>query len=688
MKQKGYKAEIRELLKKQYTEKFIPISNILNGINKRSLLKEIQPKDKESRKFDHLYNLLSNEALLVQSYGNIKTNKGSMTPGITNETIDEMSINKIKELSLEIKRNEFKFKPVKRIYIPKEKRYQPGEERKMRPLGIPTFKDRLVQEAIRMILETIYEPIFEHYNQNYGFRPKKSPHNAILKIKREGTGLMYAIEGDIKGAYDNVDHKILINILKKRISDNRFLKLIYQGCKAGLLDHGHRVDTLLGVPQGGLASPIIFNIYMHEFDEYIRIELQEYINQMNITQNRTLKPRNKNYDSLSTKIIRLRNKYKEFKSYKKWIELSKEEQDICLKFRKELKELSIQRIKLPSLIQSKREIKIKYIRYADDWIILTNSKQKIAHEIKNKIEKWLLENLKLELSKEKTKITNLKQKEAKFLGCSIRTYRTRRLTKNIKTGELQKLAGWNIIIDIDLKRILDRLYIRKFIDKKNKPIAKRPWAVLSEIEIVNRYNYIMRGLANYYFPIVDRLSHLNYIINYLLTYSCKGTFAKKFKSKITKINERFGNPIKITIREVERFKKGPHTDQPKTTERSITLLNYAKLKEDKDYTKYNWKYPNRIKEVNSDIFSPMESINWRSFRNLDSICAICGTTKDIQMHHIKHIKVGKVSGFTQVLKQLNRTMIPLCRTHHWEVHSGKYDNISLSELYGIERFLL
>ena len=154
----------------------------------------------------------------------------------------------------------------------KPKLLKKGEKPKMRPLGIPTFEDRIIQEAIRIILNVIYEPTFEKNNLNYGFRENKSTHHAILKTKYNGTGLSMAIEGYIKGAYDNVDHDILLKILSHRILDKDFLKLIYQGFKCGLLDQGQYQDTITGVPQGGIASPILFNIYMHEFYPFSKLK--------------------------------------------------------------------------------------------------------------------------------------------------------------------------------------------------------------------------------------------------------------------------------------------------------------------------------------------------------------------------------------------------------------------------------
>nr|ALO20849.1 HNH endonuclease [Chlamydomonas nivalis] len=669
------------LLYSKMIKDFIPIKNILTGINKHSINIE---KGLAEKKFDNLYDLLSKQSLLVQAYGNIQRNKGSLTSGTDKTTIDGVSLKKLQELALEIKNKTFKFSLLRRIYVPKPKRYKPGEKKKLRPIGIPNFKDRIIQEAIRIILETIYEPVFEKRNDNYGFRPNKSCHQAIIKIRRQGTGLTSALEGDIEGAYDNVDHDILINILKKRIQDEKFLKLLNQGFKSGLLDQGKRQDTLLGVPQGGLASPILFNIYMQEFDNFINTDLQTFIDDLNTKEGRVQKPRNLQYDTLSSKITIVRNTYKRQKGNTKWVETNETKKNGLRVIINNLKILIKRRLRMPSTLASKRLIKILYIRYADDWIILSNAKPKIIIEIKNKIKNWLSTNLKLNLSESKTYITNLKFGAAKFVGFSIRSYTRRKISKSPEYNELIKSAGWNLVIDIDEQRILDRLFIKGFIDKKNKPIGKRPWATLREEEIINRYNYIMRGTANYYFPVLDRLSRFQRIF-YILKFSCLGTFAKKFNSKITNITKKFGDPLKVTIKEKQTLKKHKMVFQKSKT---ITLLSYLALKNNLQYKKYSWKTQDKkIPIISSDIFKPMETINWRTLRNLTNVCTICGSAEDVQIHHVKHIRKGIIIGFHQVLRQLNRTMIPLCSTHHREVHQGKYSDIKLTDLFGLERFL-
>jgi retron-type reverse transcriptase len=291
----------REEIKEKYLPLILKHIRPLKFISKRSnSLASLNELTKEN-KFKKLYSLISNKYFLIQALGNISSNKGSLTPGINAETIDGMSLNRIEILSEKLKTGKFKFQPYRRKFVPKPTKK--GEPIKYRPLGIPNFEDRIVQSAIQMILEAIYEPIFENTNLNFGFRPGKSPHNAIQRLKITGTGCDFAIEGDIKGAFDYVDPSTMIKILEKRIDDKKFIDLIKQGFKCGLMDQGIYKDTLLGTPQGGIASPTLFNIYMHEFDLFIKNELNDIIEKKNNFEKRTrIGANNKIYTAISQRI--------------------------------------------------------------------------------------------------------------------------------------------------------------------------------------------------------------------------------------------------------------------------------------------------------------------------------------------------------------------------------------------------
>ena len=216
---------------------------------------------------------------MVNAYAKISKNKGALTQGHKDDnSMKSFGVEKAKVITDKIKKGIYKFKPVKRTWISK-----PGKKTK-RPLDIPTQSDRIVQEAVRGILEAIYEPLFEEHaelthnlNNNYGFRSQKSCWTAISRIEQFSKLCNIAIEGDIVSAYNNVDHDVLIKLLSKRIKDKVFLKFIREMLQSGIMDGKHFKHSLNGTLQGGIVSPLLFNIYMFELDKYVYEEIMKPI---------------------------------------------------------------------------------------------------------------------------------------------------------------------------------------------------------------------------------------------------------------------------------------------------------------------------------------------------------------------------------------------------------------------------
>ena len=218
-------------------------------------------------KFDRLYRILFNEDMFYRAYQRIASKKGNMTAGTDGKTVDEMSIQRIERLIVGLRDETYKPNPTRRTYIPKK-------NGKMRPLGIPSFEDKLVQEVVRMILEAIYEGYFE--STSHGFRPRKSCQTALTHIQKTFLGTKWFIEGDIKGFFDNIDHNVLIGILGERIIDERFLRLIRKFLNAGYIEDWKFHNTYSGTPQGGIISPILANIYLDKFDKYMADYIQSF----------------------------------------------------------------------------------------------------------------------------------------------------------------------------------------------------------------------------------------------------------------------------------------------------------------------------------------------------------------------------------------------------------------------------
>lgn len=586
------KAEWKCILQSEFESKMAPTFSIIDGIYKRSTNNVKTSLLPPSRKFDDLYCLLHRKELFIQAYGNLKNNKGSLTAGPDNITMDGISLARIENLVEAIKNGRYKFKAYRRIYIPK-----PGKKKK-RPLGIPNFTDRLVQEAIRIILEAIYEPIFERQNVNFGFRRKKSAHHAMYRIKKLGSACELALEGDIVGAYDNVSHRKLMGFLAKQISDPKFLKLISQGLKCGMLEFGKSKDRIIGTPQGGIASAILFNIYMHEFDVYVTEQLTAYVEQQKVLLSKVPKPIDKSYANIAKRLARARSSYRKYKGRNKDIDQTpgvKNQLKITLN---EMKSLVKERLKRPSIDTSRRSKRLVYTRYADDWLLLTNGNSAFALEMKMKITQWLKDELEYCLDQDKTLITNLKKEKAFFLGFSIYTDRFRRISTG-KLGDLIRSAGWELRFGININKVLERLQIGGFCKKEKgyRPIAKSSFTVLNLQDIVVRYNSMIRGSANYFFPVTDIKKDIVRIFN-ILQYSCYGTIAKKLSSKISKIRERFGKPFKFTLEEVSTYNHKKEKVVLRAS-KSYQLLSYNEVK------RFIWKrrLKFRLGKIRDDVQS-------------------------------------------------------------------------------------
>lgn len=308
---------------------------VLNSLNEHS-------KD-SSYKFERLYRILFNEELFYVAYQKIASNGGSTTKGSDGRSIDGMSLARIETLIASLKDESYQPHPSRRVHIPKK-------NGKTRPLGIPAFEDKLVQEVVRMILEAIYKGHFE--TTSHGFRPKRSCHTALLHIQKTFSGAKWFIEGDIKGFFDNIDHDVLVGILRERISDDRFIRLIRKFLKAGYVEDWTFHNTYSGMPQGGIVSPILANIYLDKLDKYVK----EYIRHFDMG---TKRRPGKESNDLANERKRTVRKLKKVKD-------GTEKAALVAR----LKAIEQERAAFPNgdeMDESYR--RLKYIRYADDFIL-------------------------------------------------------------------------------------------------------------------------------------------------------------------------------------------------------------------------------------------------------------------------------------------------------------------------------
>jgi len=232
-----------------------------------------------AKRFSDLLKLVRHEAFLVTAWDRVRTNMGARTPGVDGQTKQNVDPTLIAQLAHDLEHRQYHPQPVRRVHIPKP-------NGKQRPLGIPTIRDRVVQAAVAQVLEALYEPIFR--DCSYGFRPGRSTIHALRHIARSyRTGATWVIEGDLVKCFDSIPHGVILNCLRKRIKDERFIDLIRQMLQAGIMEDGHYAATYSGTPQGGLASPILANIVLHELDWWLDTRRATTQNQGGVSRTQT-----------------------------------------------------------------------------------------------------------------------------------------------------------------------------------------------------------------------------------------------------------------------------------------------------------------------------------------------------------------------------------------------------------------
>lgn len=395
--------------------KMKPTKEILDRISENS-------RNHKDEIFTKLYRYLLRPDLYYIAYQNLYSNKGAGTKGVDNDTADGFSEEKINKIIKSLSDETYQPKPVKREYIQKK-----HNSKKKRPLGIPVFTDKLVQEVLRIILEAVYEPTFSNYS--HGFRPERSCHTVLKSLKKEFTGTTWFIEGDIKGCFDNIDHHVLVDIISRKIKDARLIQLIWKFLKAGYMENWEYHSTYSGCPQGGIISPILANIYLNELDKYAEKLAEDFF-----------KPRKERLTDEYKKI-----KYAYEKSKKNIMKYSGSEKVEALK---SIKEFGKQMRKTPCTARTDKVL--KYIRYADDFIIGVKGDKKDCERIKKQLSEFINQTLKMELSEEKTLIKH-SNSYARFLGYDIRVVRDNRTKPQGNYKSVQEITWLNYVYRLTIK---------------------------------------------------------------------------------------------------------------------------------------------------------------------------------------------------------------------------------------------
>ena len=601
--------------------------------NSERVLNSLAKHSKHSAyKYERLYRVLFNEEMYYVAYQRIYAKPGNMTPGSDGKTIDGMNLARIEKLIQSLKDESYQPQPSKRMYIPKK-------NGRIRPLGIPAFDDKLVQEVIRMILEAIYEGQFQ--NCSYGFRPKRSCHTALSQIQKSFNGAKWFVEGDIKGFFDNISHDVMIDILKERISDERFIRLIRKFLNAGYIEDWKFHKTHSGTPQGGIVSPILANIYLEKLDKY----MMEYIREFDKGENRRTNKERIQYEyGKRLAVVKLKNVS------------DKDERKIIIK---QIKAFDKER----SLISCGDEMdcdyrRMKYVRYADDFLIGIIGSKEDAIRIKEDVKNFLQSKLKLELSDEKTLITH-SEKSAKFLGYEIYV-RKSNLTKRNKINRIRRAFNKKVYLklttDVMKNKLLEYgvLEIKIHNGKEQwKPKARIQFINNDDLEILERYNSEIRGFYNYY-SIANNCSVMS-AFKYIMEYSMYKTFACKYRTSVVKICRKYKKNNVFTV--ILKNKKGE---------------NKIRVFYNEGFKRKNSNYHSWVDNLTAQFSTTTTSLIDRLKAN---VCELCGATdKNLDMHHVRKLKgLDNKKPWEKHMIARKRKTIALCRSCHKLTDIGKKD---------------
>lgn len=599
---------------------FDELSRRLKGIEEASI------KGSPIRK---LYRLIFMPEIWQEAYARIYANKGVITKGINNNTLDGFSMKRVENILQVIRKAKYRFKPVRRVYIPKR------TGNKKRPIGIPTGDDKLIQEVARILLERIYEPIFS--DKSHGFRPNRSCHTALEQIRKTWKGVKWFIEIDIKGFFDNMDHEIMDKLLAKKIEDKCLINLIQGMLRAGYLENWRYHQTYSGTPQGGIISPVLSNIYLHELDIFMESLTEEFSAGKRRPENPEYKKLGKRRNYLRTK-IRKEGKTPELMN--------------------EFREIGKTMRNLPSKETHSDHFKrLRYCRYADDFVIGITGTKEDAKEIMQEVVTFLNESLKLQVAEGKSSIKSAKE-GITFLSYHIHTWRTDKVVKT-------KIRGTHTTIRTVAEHIslqVPEIKVMQFCQKYGYGIwntrehCHRPELLRrSDMEIIMTYNAELMGITNYYCLADDvkrKLGKLQYIANYSLL----KTLANKHKTKKSEI--------------LKRLKQGKELIYRYEVKGEVKELRVFKLKHMTRKVN-NWEadeIPNTLclASPRSEIVKRLEARE----------CEYCGRSDlPIESHHVKKLKDLKdkphLAYWQKVMIARNRKTMIICIECHDLLHAGK-----------------
>lgn len=592
--------------------------------NTNVYLELIQERGKRGLPLERVYRQLFNRNLYLTAYGKIYRNAGALTSGVTKETPDGMSLDKIDAIIETLRQERYQWKPARRIYILKK-------NGKKRPLGLPVWSDKLLAEVVRMILSAYFEPQFSEHS--HGFRPERGCHTALREIHYQWAGTTWFIEGDISACFDNLDHELLVKTLSEHIHDGRFIHLIQKLLDAGYLEDWKFNQTLSGVPQGSIVSPILSNILLDKLDKYVEtVLIPKYTNG-------AVKKKSAEYDRITHKAKYL---------------FKKGRTEEAKKLRKKYRHMPSQDPNDPNYRR------LRYGRYADDFVLGFIGPRTEAEEIKQQIAEFLSDELKLELSKTKTLITHAKSEAAKFLGYELITIQDNQKVRTNKKRVTKREINGRVGLRVPREVLQEKC--QRYM-QNGKPIHRSQLLNESDFAVIETYQSEFRGIAEYY-RLAYNMSSLTRL-KWVMEQSLTKTLANKHKTSVPKVYDKF----KAEIENSEGTYKGLQITIPREGKKPLVATwGGISLK---------WDIKATLEDQPATIWTGRSELEKRL---LAQVCESCGATRatdQIEVHHIRALKdLNKYTGkekprWVQIMASRRRKTLVLCRTCHLDLHAGR-----------------
>lgn len=593
------------------------------------LVEVLSDRGQRRLSIERVYRHICREDFLVEAYAKIGKNDGATTRGIDSETVDGMSWDKIHRIAQVLRDGDWVWKPVRRLHIPKK-------SGGTRPLGIPSWSDKLVQQMIKFILELYYEPQFSPLS--FGFRSGLGCHDALHQVSK-WNGTRWFIEGDISKCFDKIDHQVLLSILGEQIHDNRFMKLVRTMLQAGYLEDWVYGNTHSGTPQGGICSPVLSNIYLDRLDKFVE---QQLLPRYNRGSGRRWNPEWRRLNNL-------------INHHRK--QLSAED----------YQELVRQRRAVPSRdTHDPNYRRLHYVRYADDFLLGFAGPKAEAMEIKEQIREFLSNTLKLTLSEEKTLITHASQGKARFLGYEVQVMASNTKVSPGKGGGLRRCVNGNIGFYVPRDVINAKV---KEYSAGGKPNHKNALLFQSDFHIVSEYQAVYRGLVNYYrmaHNLATRLGKLRWV----LETSMVKTLAGKHRCSCASLWNKHKVKVQTEYGPVNAFRViEPRKGKPDLVTHfgglSLKRQNFVPIED-------------RIVKVFSGSTELIDRLN-------RDTCQLCGAKGvPLENHHIRRLadlnrKDGRETPkWKKVMMAMRRKTLTVCEPCHVAIHAGKHDGHALS----------